>query len=455
LRDKRLSITEKDMRPEPKSFNAHTARQRTEGLSSASSTESSAAIAVSLLTGGSDPPYVFGMTKMLLSKGVSLDLIGSDALDFPQFRTLPDVHFLNLRGSLDPNVKLAKKVLRMLRYYVKLTCYAATAKPRIFHILWNNRFETIDRTLLMLYYKLLRKKIVLTVHNVNMAKRDGEDTRLNRLTLRIQYHLADHLFVHTEKMKTELVEEFRVRNEQIDVIPFGMNNAVPKTGLTSSEAKEQLGLNREERVILFFGRITPYKGLESVISAFQELLKQQKRHRLIIAGRPDRCEAYWAALRDGILDDVQRGSILLKDSFIPDDEVEIYFKGADVLVLPYRDIYQSGVLSLGQSFGIPILAADVGSFREEIVEGKTGHLFTPGDSDDLKRAIEQYFAGDLYADLSNRRTQIRARAAERHSWDLVGQITTRVYLNLLQIPLAREAPVHDVSGDSCDMKAPS
>ena len=68
-------------------------------------------------------------------------------------------------------------------YYAKLIRYAATAKPRIFHILWNNKFEFFDRTLLMLYYRLLGKKIVLTVHNVNAGRRDSKDTRLNRLTL--------------------------------------------------------------------------------------------------------------------------------------------------------------------------------------------------------------------------------------------------------------------------------
>lgn len=409
---------------------------------------------MSLLTGGSDRPYVFGLAKMLLSKGVSLDLIGSDDLDFPEFRYQPGLTFHNLRGSHRQGVSFARKVLRVLIYYVKLICYAATSRPRVFHILWNNKFETFDRTLLLLYYKLLRKKIVLTVHNVNMGRRDSEDSGLNRHTLRIQYHLADHLFVHTAKMKTELVEEFGVRDSQIAVIPFGMNNAVPKTALTPSEAKERLGLTKEERAILFFGRITPYKGLDYLITAFRGLSKQREKHRLIIAGRPDRCEAYWGPLRAEILDDVQTGGILLKDTFIPDDEVEIYFKAADVLVLPYRDIYQSGVLFLGQSFGIPTLAADVGSFKDEIVEGRMGYLFKPGDPDDLKRAIADYFSSDMYADLSQRRLEICDRATERHSWELVGQVTMRVYSNLLQIPLASQTTVRNVPGESCNVKAP-
>ena len=77
------------------------------------------------------------------------------------------------------------------------------------------------------------------------------------------------------------------------------------------------------------------------------------------------------------------------------------------LVLPYRHIYQSGVLFLGHSFGLPVLAADVGSLKDDIVEGKTGFVFRPEDPDDLARVIEQYFASDLYADLNNRRKEIR------------------------------------------------
>ena len=80
------------------------------------------------------------------------------ALDCPEFHDKPGVNFLNLRGDQQPDANIAEKVLRILTYYAKLIRYAATAKPRIFHMLWNNKFEFFDRTLLMLYYKLLGKK---------------------------------------------------------------------------------------------------------------------------------------------------------------------------------------------------------------------------------------------------------------------------------------------------------
>lgn len=389
-------------------------------------------ICISLLTGGDDRPYVYGLTSELLSKHISIDLIGSDLLDFPEFRDKPALRFLNLRGSFTSNVSLIGKVARVLRYYARLIGYAANAKPRIFHILWNNKFQYFDRTLLMLYYRMLGKQVVLTAHNVNAEKRDDEDSFLNRLTLKIQYKLSNCVFVHTEKMKSELIEEFAIRKERVAVIPFGINNSVPNTSLTSREAKERLGLAGEERAILFFGRITPYKGLDYLIDAFRKINVSGERYRLIIAGRPDRCEKYWSARQKEIRDLVESEEIILRANFIPDEETEIYFKAADALVLPYRQIYQSGVLFLAHSFGLPVLAADVGSLKDEIVEGRNGLVFKPEDPLRIAATLREYFESELYRNLVFRREDIRSLANDRHSWDVVGQITKSVYSRLLR-----------------------
>jgi D-inositol-3-phosphate glycosyltransferase len=411
-------------------------------------------IAVALLTGGSDRPYVFGLTMSLTSKGAVLDLIGSDELDSPEFNRKLGVNFLNLRGSQRPDASFVRKMLRLSKYYANLIRYAVTARPKIFHILWNNKFEYFDRTLLMLYYRLLKKRIVLTAHNVNAGRRDSEDTYLNRLTLRIQYRLADNIFVHTEKMKSELIKEFGIKGSRVSVIPFGINNSVPNTRLTTGDARQRLGIRDGEKAILFFGRITPYKGLEYLIDAFQRLPVVPEDYRLIIAGRPDNCERYWEKIREAIHEDVQKGRVLLRAGFIPDDETEVYFKAADVLVLPYRDIYQSGVMFLGHSFGLPVLAADVGSLKDEIVEDKTGFVFAPEDPVDLVKAIERYFGSELYKDLNRRRQEIRDYATERHSWDVVGQITMGVYADLLDMPAPDGLLNRGASSASLGVKAP-
>ena len=402
-------------------------------------------VRIALLTGGDDRPYVFGLVSELLSKNIQIDLIGSDSLDFPEFRSREGVRFLNLRGCMDSNARVADKVSRILRYYARLISYAAKARPKIFHVLWNNKFEYFDRTLLMLYYRILGKQVVLTAHNVNARKRDKSDSFLNRLTLRIQYELCSKIFVHTEKMKEELIEDFDIRDERIKVIPFGINNAVPDTSLTALEAKKRLGLREDEKAILFFGRITPYKGLEYLIDAIQSLHSTGEGYRLVIAGRPDRCEDYWAARTKEITDKVESGQIILREGYIPDEDTELYFKAADVLALPYRQIYQSGVLFLAHSFGLPVLATDVGSLKDDIVEGRTGFVVRPEDASDLARVIQEYFVSDLYQNLSSRRQDIRAFASARHSWDAVGQITGNVYRNLLRLPTSAMSPDCDAA----------
>ncbi len=391
-------------------------------------------VAISLLTGGSDKPYVFGLATELSSKGIALDLIASDELDSPEFHNISRLRFLKFRGDQNPHVSLWKKTIRILSYYFKLIRYAASAKPKIFHILWNNKFLHFDRTLLTYYYKLLGKKVVLTVHNVNTEKRDNKDSALNRYTLRIQYRLADHLFVHTEKMKQELIEGFAVQAGRVSVIPLGINNFAPQSNLTPAEAKRRLGIREEEKAILFFGRITPYKGLEILVEAFQKSLPPTENYRLMVAGRPEEATeaTYWFPIRDALRDEVQEGRVLLRAEHIPDAETELYFKAADVLVLPYRNIYQSGILFLGYSFGLPALAADVGSLKDEMIEGRTGFLFKPEAPADLAKVIEGYFGSDLYRDLSRRRQEIQDYARQGHDWNIVGQTTLGVYYRLLK-----------------------
>ena len=390
-------------------------------------------IAVTLLTGGTDRPYTYGLTMELIAKGVTIEVIGSDSLEFPEFHTTPGLTFRNLQGSQRADVSLLRKMSRLLGFYAKLIRYAATAKPRIFHILWNGKFELFDRTALTIFFRLLGKRIVLTAHNVNAGKRDSTDSLVNRLSLRVQYRLTDHIFVHTEKGKLELGEEFGVQPSRVSVIPFGINNSVPKTPISQHDAKKRLGIYDDRKTILFFGRIAPYKGLEYLVTAFEEISRRDDDYRLIIAGRPENdCQIYWDAIQQRIREDVRGGRVLLRAEHIPEDETELYFKAADVLVLPYRYIYQSGVLFLSYSFGLPILASDLDALKEQIIEGETGFVFRSGDPVDLAVTIERYFASDLFANLKSRRHAIAALAAERHSWDVVGQMTMDVYGNLLQ-----------------------
>src|SRR6266851_3049519 len=209
-------------------------------------------IEVALLTGGFDKPYAFGLALALASKGVWLDVIGSDDVNSPEMHTAP---------------------------------------------------------------------------NVNAGKRDSNDSLFNRSTLRAQYRLADHVFVHTEKMKRELLRDFGVHERTVSVIPFGINNSVPHTDLTPGEAKQRLGIRGDEKTILFFGAIRPYKGLEYLVEAFQLLTVTHPEYRLIIAGEPRKgAEQYLDEIQRMIKSHVNRGQVLEEIRYIPDEETELYFK---------------------------------------------------------------------------------------------------------------------------------
>jgi len=386
---------------------------------------------VALLTAGRDKPYAFGLAAALIERSRPFDFIGSDAVDGREVDGGNLVTVFNLRGDQATNAPFARKVTRILGYYSRLIRYAATRRAGLLHILWNNKFEFFDRTILMLYYRLLGYKVVLTAHNVNIGKRDRNDTLLNRLSLRCQYRLSHHIFVHTQRMVDELAAEFGATSSKVSLIPFGINSTVPKTALTSAEAKRRLDLAPNHRAILFFGNIAPYKGLDDLVSAMSRLQETRGDYRLIIAGQPKGGASHWNDVRCEIGRARLEASIVERASYIPDDEIEIYFKAADVLVLPYTRIFQSGVLFLGYNFGLPAIATDVGALADDVVAGLTGLVCRPRDPEDLARAIAEYFDSQLYRQLDAQRTVIERFANERYSWRKVGEITESVYRRLL------------------------
>jgi len=382
---------------------------------------------VALLTGGTDKHYAVALAVALAGAGVAVDFIGSTDLDCAEVHT-PGIRFLNLRGDQREDVAYAQKAARVLFYYARLLAYAAVCKPKVFHILWNNKFELFDRTLLMLYYRCLGKRVMFTAHNVNAASRDSRDNWLNRFSLRTQYRLCTRIFVHTELMKRQLVEDFGVAAERVVVIPYGINVTLPTVGMTQHDARTRLGLRPDDRVLLFFGQIAPYKGLDSLVDAVTRLSGGDEHLRLVIAGKIKQgWGQYWSDVKSAIADAGIGGRIVEHVRFIADDEIEQYYAAADALVLPYTHIFQSGVLFMAYSFGLPVIATDVGSLKESIVEGRTGLVCEPRDSAALADAIRRYFSSDLYRALAARRADIRAFADERHSWKTVGKITAAAY----------------------------
>ncbi len=153
----------------------------------------------------------------------------------------PNLRLLTLYATPQQGQSKIGKLLAIIAVYARLIYYAVGSSAPIFHILWNYKFTLFDRTLLLIFYRLLGKQLVFTAHNVNAGARDGADTFLNRSSLRIQYRLMDQIFVHTQKMKDELIQAFGILEEQIAIIPFGTYDMVPQSSIDFCGGKATFG----------------------------------------------------------------------------------------------------------------------------------------------------------------------------------------------------------------------
>ena len=202
---------------------------------------------ISLLTGGKDIHYAHGLLSGLVSKTIEIEFIGNDKWKNANVFKHKNVLYYNLRGDQSPNASIKEKIFRVLRYYIKLFRYAAKTDSKLFHIQWLNKFTYFDRTFLNIYYKILGKKLIFTAHDINFRKLVGTDTLINRLSLKFMYRIVDHIIVHTEKMKTELIENYNIRKNKISVIQFGINVVMPNTELTSMQARSRLNLKGNDK----------------------------------------------------------------------------------------------------------------------------------------------------------------------------------------------------------------
>lgn len=389
---------------------------------------------ISLLNAGQENDYLFGLVSGLSKiADLEIEVVDSDS-SVHLFDSFPQVVFFNLRGdNLSPQPFLVK-LWRIARYYLRLITYAAKTRARLFHIEWDNSLKIFDRTLLILYYKILAKKIVFTAHNVYREARDERGNFVHWLSLKSLYRLVDRIIVHTEGMKADLCSLFSIAPEKVVVIPHGVNIRIPRTGVGVSEARAKLGIHSNAKVVLFFGLIDRYKGLELVIDAAAKLARDDPSLFLLVAGKPKRKSAYVPSLLDRIARKLPPQNVRHDLDFIPVSDVETYFAAADCLVLPYRRIYQSGVLFLAYRFGIPAIAADVGNFREDVHEGVTGFISKPDSVEDLAAKLAIFFSSDLFRRREQTRERIIRQAERDYSWADIGKRTYEVYSSLLETP---------------------
>lgn len=174
----------------------------------------------------------------------------------------------------------------------------------------------------------------------------------------------------------------------------------------------ELGLRA--RVLLFFGFIRPYKGLEILLAAFGRLAPRYPDLSLLLVGETFHGKREEAEKHDifrhlSVADSV-RSQIVWINRYVPNEAVGRYFTVADVLIVPYLSVTQSGPLTIAYAFDRPVIASDLPAFRDCVCEGESGHLFQVGNSLDLEDKIESFLKTPIAAQ------QIR-HYCQQFSWD--------------------------------------
>jgi glycosyltransferase involved in cell wall biosynthesis len=251
---------------------------------------------------------------------------------------------------------------------------------------------------------------VFTSHNV--LRRGGG--RLREAGPRRVAAAADAVVVHTRGSARAMTERYGADPAKVHVIPHGAFDYLAGQARESPLPPELAAV--EGPVILSFGVLRPYKGVDVLIDAFDGLPGAE----LWIVGRPwmDVEPLRAAAARAG-------GTVRFVDRFVAEDELPAYFRRADVVALPYRDIDQSGVLYTALAFGKAIVASAIGGFAEVAEDHGALVPVPPGDPDALRTALAA-----LVSDPAARAAQearAAAAAAGPYSWDEAARLTLALY----------------------------
>jgi glycosyltransferase involved in cell wall biosynthesis len=390
-----------------------------------------------ILNAGGQTDYLYGLVSGLAAiETLTVDVVDADD-SIGLFDQFPSVTFHNLRRGQRPTDPLLRKALGIILYYARLKWFALTTKAKVLHIQWENSFVVLDRTVLIFFYKLLGKKVVWTAHNIYKEERDGYASPVRFWSLKVLYRTVDRIIVHTQGMKQELCRRFSVDPAKVHVIPHGVNNRVAVTGLSREEARRRLGIPADANMLLFFGYVDRYKGVDLLLESFALLSREDQALRLVIAGMPKRGAAAAEEVRQQI-QQLGLTNVRADLQFIPTEEVEAYFTAADCLVMPYRRIFQSGVIFLAWRFGLPIVATDVATLREDVRDGDTGFTAKENTAEGFADAVRTFFASDLYRDREGTRRRIREAAERSHSWTAIASQTAAVYAAALTEPDSAE-----------------
>jgi glycosyltransferase involved in cell wall biosynthesis len=301
---------------------------------------------------------------------------------------------------------------------------AANWKPDILHIHWlepfifnNSMIVTVLKSVVflidILIVRLLDIRVVWTVHNLEVH--DGKFAKLEFVIISLFARLCNGIIVHTDSALDEVTRHYGVAADITAVIPHGNYIDSYRNDISRHHARKKLGIPHDGHMFLYFGKIRPYKGLDKLIEVFNGIDKTNTK--LVIAGK---------APNETMAHDIQENCLASQNimpviSFIPHDEVQIYMNAADVVVLPYRNIFTSGALLLAMSFGKPIIAPATGSIPD-ILDSHGGFLYDPADPSGLKKAIEYSLNRDL-AEMG----KYNYEKVKKYDWDSIAGKTHAFY----------------------------
>jgi glycosyltransferase involved in cell wall biosynthesis len=365
------------------------------------------------------PPYDHSLAAGLARAGADVELITSRFAYGPTppadgFETVE--MFYRRASAMSPasRARLVVKGAEHLPGMARLAAHRVRARPDVVHYQWLTA-PAVDRYLIGAFGPRLARRRPPRVYTVHYplptdARRLRREGRLLRS--------MDLVISHSEYGARRIVGDAGVPEARVRVIPHGAFDYLTRL---PDERPLPDELAAEGPVVLFFGLLRPYKGIDVLIDAFSRL---DAGAELWIAGMP---RMPVEPLREA----AQRaaGRVRFIPRFVPDPEIPALMRRADVLVLPYREIEQSGVLYTGLAFGKPMVLTAVGGFVEVAREHHAARLVAPGDADELAVALEQ-----LLADPAERRRlgdAARAAAEGPYSWDTIAHETLDAYNELL------------------------
>ncbi len=262
---------------------------------------------------------------------------------------------------------------------------------------------------LFFFFKIKKYPVVVTLHDVNVH--EGEDNFINRITNYIYLKMADHLIVHGIKLKEELLQN-GIDEDIISVINHGDYSFFTK------HCKDDV---EEDGSILFFGRIHDYKGLIYLFKALEYIKKDIPHVNVIIAGRGN-LEKYDHLIKDN-------SNLEIINRYIEDELVAELFQRASVVVMPYTEGSQSGIIPIAYSFKKPVVVTDVGSIPEVVEDGVTGFIVPPKDPEALANATLAILKNNqLRKEMGS---NAHKKMKDELSWDDISKRLTTIYQKVI------------------------